>query len=339
MGGGGSYYDRDVTSSRLTSGPRGYSNAAESSFARSRANAAVLPKNRRLVSTCKSPIGYGFDETGSMGDLPKIIFDKWPMMAGELARMEYLEDPQVSLAAIGDVLSDSDPVQICDFSPIRKLDDWLSRLYLEGEGGGQHYESYEFIAYFYARLYDMENAVTPIFLFTGDESFRDQLYGAELRKHFGGEHSDVDAYTIFNELKKKFKRNVFLLHRRYSDPNLNSDITLQWEKILGKENVINLASDKAIADTTLGIFAIASGSRTLDEYIEDMQSRPLNLGGEKFKPQSLERIKEVRKSLELFASTRKPQPKEKEVASAKPTRKSNKPAGKISGRPKPDWKL
>jgi len=338
MGAGGSYYDRDVTYKGRRN-LRGFSDLAEEKISQSRVNAAVLPKSRKLYSTCKSPLVYAFDVTGSMGDLPLIIWDKMPMIAGQLMMQEYLEDPMMSLAAIGDVISDSAPVQICDFSPIRSLDEWLERLWREGGGGGQAKESYEFTAYFYSRLYDMEGAATPTLLFTGDEGFREKLTSAELQEHFGGEHESVDTARIFEELKEKFNGNVFLVHPTFTlNYGMDTDriIIAQWQELLGKERVILLESSLAIADVTLGIFALASGSRTLDEYIEDIRNRPLEMEGVKYEPQSEERILEVRRSLELLATAGKPR--------ATGRRKSTKTAGRKSGS-KPDddeeksWKL
>jgi hypothetical protein len=271
-----------------------------------------------------------------MKNLPKIIFDKMPMIAGQIVLQKYLTDPTISLAAIGDVTSDRAPLQICDFSEIRNLDSWLEKLWLEGNGGGQHFESYEFIAYYYARLYDMESAKTPIFLFTGDEAFREHLSGVQLTKHFGGQHHDVDAKTIFRELKEKFHGNVFLIHRYYQKYALNSEIVDVWEKILGKECVIKLENDLAIADVTLGLIAIASGSRTLEQYIKDMKTRPLEMGGVKYAPQSLERIEEVRKCLEFFASTRKASGKTKGKTSGT---KGGASTGATDSTGKKDWQV
>ena len=337
MGGGGSYYDRDVTA-RSKRTVRGFSDTAEERFSKSKVNPAVLPKNRKLYSTCKSPLVYAFDVTGSMGDLPLIIWDKMAMIAGQLIMQEYLEDPMMSLAAVGDVVSDNAPIQICDFSPIRSLDDWLERLWLERKGGGQAKESYEFTAYFYSRLYDMEGATTPTLLFTGDEGFREKLTSAELKEHFGGEHESVDTATIFEELKEKFNGNVFLIHPTFTlsygvDADLR--ITAQWQELLGKERVVLLESSLAIADVTLGVIALASGARTLDQYIEDIRNRPLEMEGVKYEPQSEERIAEVRRSLELLATIKEPR-----VAGRRRPKKAskNKQESKTGDNEK-NWKL
>jgi len=304
MGGGGSYYDRDVTYGGSTT-RTGYSNFAAQVTGNNNLDSSLLALNRRIVSTCKSPIVCPLDGTGSMGTLPRVLCDKWPMIAGQIAMQKYLDDAMVSLAIVGDVESDRGPIQICDFAKIRDLDPWLQKLWIEGEGGGQHFESYEFTAYFYARLYEMTGVITPMLIFTGDESFRENLSAGALRKHFGGQHQDVSAFTVFNELKEKFKGNVFLIHRYYPGYNLDSEILSQWQKALGQENVIKLRTDTAVGDIMLGVIALASGSRTLDQYIEDMKNRPLKMGKQTFKPQSKERLDEVRESLEVLALSRK----------------------------------
>lgn len=329
MGGGGSYYDRDVTYGGSTT-RTGYSDFAAQVTSQSNLDSSLLPLNRRLVSDCESPLVLLLDGTGSMGTLPRIFCDKVPMIAGQIAVQKYLDDAIVSLAIVGDVTCDRGPIQVCDFAKIRDLDPWLQKLWIEGGGGGQHFESYEFMAYFYARLYDMKNARIPMLIFTGDESFREELSAEKLRKHFGGQHQDVSSFTVFNELKEKFNGNVFLIHRYYGGYDLDAEITAQWQKALGRENVVRLKTDTAVGDIILGVIALASGSRTLDQYIEDIKNRPLKMGKLTFKPQSEERLSEVRKSLELFASTRTIR---KESKNADETKTTSSPKAK-EDRPK-----
>lgn len=304
MGGGGSYYDRDVSSGASQS-RRGYSAQAEERLSRRRVDSSVLPKNRKIKSNCQSPLVFAFDVTGSMGDLPKVIYDKMPMIAGQLAMQKYLEDSQISLAAIGDVESDSAPIQICDFSQTKFLDEWLQRLWLEGGGGGQGVESYEMTAYFYAYCYRASNAQTPIFIFTGDEGFRNSLPKAQLTDHFGGSPEGTNATSVFTELKKKFKGNVFMILPTFTSGGAHQGKHFQrWQEALGSENIILLEDKRAIADIALGLIAIAGGSRSLTEYIEDIQNRPLEMGGVKFEPQSEKRINQVKEALEPFARSR-----------------------------------
>ncbi|MBM3465694.1 MAG: hypothetical protein FJX76_26685, partial [Armatimonadetes bacterium] len=146
MGGGGTYYDRDVTDSSQRTAS-GYSDLAESRMSRSSANPAVLPRDRRISATCAGPVVYAFDVTGSMGTLPKIIYDKMPLIAGQTLELGYIPDPMMCLSAVGDAVCDSAPLQVGEFAELRGLDTWLERLWLESGGGGQAMESYELMAY------------------------------------------------------------------------------------------------------------------------------------------------------------------------------------------------
>lgn len=333
MGGGGDYYDRDVTSrSRVKSS--GYSDIAEETLSRRNLDSSLLPKNRKIVCLAKHILGIGFDETGSMGRAPKTFFDKVPMMAAQLEIQKYLNDPQVCIAGIGDILSDRGPIQICDPCRPRDLDVWLAKLWLEGNGGGQARESYEMTAYFFARMFDMPNAEIPILLIAGDEGFRDDLTAGDLEKHFGGKHEGCKAQTIFNELKEKFKGNIVHLHRRYDNSSLNEVIVKQWQDALGEERVVIMPSDDmAITDVTLGVVALASGTRTLDEYCRDMKARE----------QTDARIREVKKSLEKFAAyvaLRKPAVAGRTPVKTAGDKPEKKPAKKpATGKKNKDWKV
>lgn len=337
MGGGGTYYDREVTNSNLRT-TRGFTTVAEETFSKD-IDPMVLPKGKRLTSTSKSPLVCPFDDTGSMEGLPKILCDKWPMVVGQLTIHKYLDDPMISLAVVGD-MNDRAPIQVCDFAKPRFLDPWLQKLYLEKNGRGNGVEGYALTAYYYARLYDMKNAVTPLFIFTGDEGYEDALLGRDLEKHFGGEHKDISSAVIFKELQEKFRGNVFMIRRDCSGnygSNGNSAMQRQWEATLKKECIVPIKNDLAIGDLMLGVIALGSGARTLDAYINDVQTRPLEMGGVAYKPQSKDRVDEVRESLSAFAEFCKDRPKLREkanastngkvVKTAKPSQKTP-PAGK-----------
>ncbi len=341
MGGGGSYYDRDTTSTSRR-GSDGFSDFAESIMSKSRMDPALLPKDKIIQTKAKNTLVSPFDVTGSMDTLPKIIVDKWPMVVGQIYLNKYLEPSEtaVSLSAIGDIQSDQGPIQICDFSKLRSLDEWLSRIWCEGNGGGQAKESYEMNAYYYARMCKMPNAVTPIYACTGDEGFRENILARDLREHFGGEHKDTDAWTVWNELKKTFKGNVYLIHRTYRSPEQNAWILKQWQRALGKEHVVDLPSDLAIADVLLGIITLTSGARDLKGYLEDVKNRPLDLGGEKFEPQSPERIAEVKESLsELAAYLALRQGTRKTKVTESASKKKKNISKKNISKRKEDWEM
>lgn len=301
MGGGGSYYDRDTYRTSRTS-----SSVAEERMRQRRVNPAMDPKDRKVSTDKRSPLVIAFDVTGSMGTFPKVIYDKMPMIAGQIQLAGYLEDPAICVAAVGDVVSDQGPIQIADFDSPRKLDQWLERIWLEGNGGGQAVESYEFMAYFFAKNCEMPNAVEPILIFIGDEGFRSTLSASELKEHFGGSHEGTKAKAVFKELLEKFRGNVFLVKKPYGGGD--GEITREWQEALGKERVLPLGGDeKAIGDIVLGIVAIRTGRRTLDEFCAEMRDRvDVNTG--KPDPQSEKRINQVRAALQPLLALEPMQP-------------------------------
>jgi hypothetical protein len=297
MGGGGRYFDRDIPD-RSTLNSRGISRDTEQQMSRRNLDPAVDPRNRRLVCQAESPVCYAFDVTGSMGDKPKFIRQKGPLLAKELTDRQYLKGVEMSIAAIGDLHEgDRAPCQIGDFTAVRGLDVWMRKLWLEGGGGGNGMESYDFAAYYYAYLCEMPNAVTPVMLFTGDEGLYDSLPGSDLRRVFGGEHRDTDTAKVFRDLTAKFKGNVFLLHSYYSD---DEGVLRQWRQYVEDGRIIRLQSDRALMDVTIGVFALVSGARNLDGYCEDMRTRTNATTG-KVEPQSVERIAEVKETLSSLA--------------------------------------
>lgn len=284
MGGGGSYYDRDTTDG-YTKTARGYSADAEQLMSRSEADAGMLPTGRTITSTAQSPIVSTYDVTGSVDNLPMIITDKMPLIAGQIVQNCYLDDPEIALGAIGDPECDRASIQIGDFIKLRESDAMLKRIWRENGGGGNSVEGYEFMAYFLAKYCEMPNAVTPFCLFTADEGVRDKLDKGLLQKVFGGQHATVTTKKVFEELDAKFMGNVFMIHRYYRGGDAEA-VASFTRAGFADERIIRLPSDTAISDLTLGLIAVMSGSRTLNEYLSDMTDK-------RDKAQTQERIDEV----------------------------------------------
>ncbi|HMV43081.1 MAG TPA: hypothetical protein PKD50_11135, partial [Leptospiraceae bacterium] len=140
---GGGSYDRDVgsTSSSSDYDFSDYTDTAKKALKNTSASKQVLPLKRNLVCKNKSPIVVAIDGTGSMGNDAYIIYDKMPMFYGQILMQGYLEDPSISFAVVGDAYSDMSPIQVCDFEQGTKLDEWLEKLWIEHNGGGQSRES------------------------------------------------------------------------------------------------------------------------------------------------------------------------------------------------------
>ena len=57
----------------------------------------------------------GLDITGSMGVWSQVIYDKLPMLYGQIIMNKYLKDPSLSFCGIGDATADRAPLQVTNF--------------------------------------------------------------------------------------------------------------------------------------------------------------------------------------------------------------------------------
>lgn len=300
FGGGGSSSSRSPSRSGFS-----YSQTASQRLNESTLNASLFPEGRNLVCNAKTGIVIMLDVTGSMGDAAKTIYDKMPMFYAQIEKKKYLDDFAISFAGVGDINTDSAPLQVCDFAQGVKLDKWLEKLYLEGNGGGQGMESYELMALYYLRhaQFTHPEATKPFMFIIGDEAFYDTVSGSDVKAHFGGRASaqDLAAEKIFDDLREKY--HVFMLHIPYSctrdpsdpkgelvqsrQPAEDKAIVRKWKEIF-REDFIVVKEPKAIVDVILGCIAMAGKTRTLGQYLDDMKGRD----------QTKRRIDRVKESLQ-----------------------------------------
>ena len=184
----------------------------------------------------------------------------------------YLNDPAISFCAIGDAKCDAAPLQVTDFGQGQGLDQLLSRVWLEGGGGGNEHESYELSAYFYSKRCDITNSKLPFFFVTGDEGFWETIPSKTVKDKLGSnmEGNGMNAEKVWKELAVKY--NVFHLHKPY-DSGHDKKIVRQWKNALGKERILKMKTPKACIDVILGAIALVSKTRTMDAYINDMKER------------------------------------------------------------------
>ena len=285
---GGFSYDRDVYGSGSSCSSSGFHASIRSRQSLSRDGLCnlVLPSRQRGMS-CDAQTGVviGVDGTGSMGDAAFVLHDKLPMFWGQIEQQGYLKDFALSFAMVGDVNSDHAPLQICPFAKGAALDEWIGRLYIEGNGGGQGMESYETLAYFYARHVDFTHpkAHKPYLFLIGDESYYPEVPAGAVRDLIGDRlKTSLSAAQIFGELMEKYQ--VYMLHVRYNGGD--KAVCKDWKKILG-QNFILLKEPKAVVDVVLGIIALTAETRDLDGYLTDMRGRG----------QTAARIENVREAL------------------------------------------
>jgi hypothetical protein len=276
--GGGEFIDFDTTRKHRTHSSGAFGSVSDDTYLKvgrvNSANAALLPlvngKCRTVDCFHRYPIVCMLDVTGSMGDSVYVIYEKLGTFFLEIQKQNYLDDPAISFAAIGDCYCDRVPLQVAQFSQSMELTAYLEQLYIEHGGGGQTSESYETMLYYYSKYCELQNTEVPFLFIIGDEGFYDKVRGEHRREYFGEPlATDISAEVVFDEIKQKFAGNVFLLHLPYGS-DADEKILRQWRAMLG-ERVIHLDDPTLVIEVMLGIIAMTMNKRSMKTYLDDFR--------------------------------------------------------------------
>lgn len=175
----------------------------------------------------ETPIVVALDVTRSRGQDSKIVFDRLPKLLKQLQVHAYVPDPAISFVAVGDATAeDKAPLQVGQFEADNRLDSVLTNFWLEEGGGGTGRESYELLAFYFARrtrLHCLERAKKGFFFFLGDEAPYDEVNRQQVKAVLGHEISEnVPTEQIFRELQQRF--HVFLIFPQKPMSERQSDI-------------------------------------------------------------------------------------------------------------------
>lgn len=138
--------------------------AANEVFAQQNCHVLMNPKGLKVRESRDSDnhpnslgVAFALDVTGSMGDIPHLLARKELPTFMKLLTACGIPDPQLLFMAIGDANSDNAPLQVGQFESTAELmDQWLTRSFLEGGGGGSGEESYDLAFYVLAQHTDMD---------------------------------------------------------------------------------------------------------------------------------------------------------------------------------------
>ncbi len=185
-----------------------------------------------------TPIQLYLDHTGSMGTIPhELIKDGLPKLMSSLIE-NGVADAALMFAAVGDHKCDHCPLQVGQFeSGDAELDMWLTRVYLEGNGGGNGGESYPlawYFAAFHTATDSFEKRKKKGFVFTvGDEPFHNTYPLSAIKGIMGDTAVGEGSYTAEQLLAEAQKKNhVYHIHVLHNGASLDP----RWSTLLG-ENV------------------------------------------------------------------------------------------------------
>lgn len=179
-----------------------------------------------------TPVVVAMDVTRSRGDDTKRLYAQLPTLMERLEARGYVDGPGISFAAVGDAFSDKAPLQVGQFEGDNRLDEVLTRIWIEEGGGGTGQESYELAAWYYAATDCVQlrtgQGGKGFFFFVGDEGFYPTVCGTHRRAVLGQEAIDVDSAEAFRALQEKF--HTFLIYPGKTMEERKSDIDAEIRK-------------------------------------------------------------------------------------------------------------
>jgi hypothetical protein len=212
-----------------------------------------------------------FDGTGSMGDVPKTVQTKLAQLMNLLLRKSYLTDPQIMIGCIQDAKTDQVPFQTGQFESGIEIENDLTNLCWQGNGGGNGGESYELGLYFAARktkidCWDKRQKKGYMFII-GDEMCHKPV-PAEIERIFGDKiEGGLTVESLIAEVQERYELFYIMpnLTNHYHDATVNKF----WKKLLG-ERFLKLDDPAGVAELIATTIGVCEGQVDLEDIGSDL---------------------------------------------------------------------
>lgn len=252
-------------------------------------NKAFDPAFIKVRESCDSeanpnstPIILGLDVTGSMGFIPEYLVKQgFGPLIESIIDKHPIQDPHIMMMALGDLMSDSGPLQASQFEADIRIVEQLTQLWLEGNGGGNGWESYD-LAWLFAGLKTKTDSWDKRgkkgFLFTfGDEPPPpiNHRYGKLRLEGLMGKGVIDQEYTTLELLKLAMQRwavfHVIVEEGSHARRDLRG-VTRDWMNLFGEAdnapNLISLNDYKQMGPVVTAVLQVAEGADP-DEVIAE----------------------------------------------------------------------
>lgn len=230
-------------------------------FSKKAMHTSFEPRNVTKRESCASPehpdptsIIIACDVTGSMGQIPETLLKGGlGKLMEKMLSIGAIPDPQVMFAAIGDTQYDKAPLQVTQFESDNRIAEQLKKLFLEGGGGTNQWESYNAIWYFAARkttLDSFEKGKKGLLFTIGDELMPPTLTADHIRRFIDSEYigPDIDSKDLLREVSEKYDVFHIIVKDGYNYRNIGSQkVKNCWRNLLG-QNVLTVDNYRNIPE-------------------------------------------------------------------------------------------
>lgn len=243
---------------------------------------ALNPKNV-IRECCDSdehpetvPVILALDVTGSMGSaasaIAKQLNDIMENLYGSVKDVEFMT------MAIGDLSYDRAPIQASQFESDIRIAEQVEKIYFEGGGGGNSWESYTAAWYFglyHTKLDCWARGKKGIIITMGDEPMNPYLPKEPLIRATGDTlQGDVETRPLYEAAKEKFDiYHLGIRDRETCFSMYKEKIENTFGQLLGDHYIETTCNDlyKTIADiitkanTDIGVTTVESSVEVTDE--------------------------------------------------------------------------
>ncbi len=217
------------------------------------------------MNPLSTPIIVAIDETGSMGMLAEtLIRSGLGVLIEEIYDRKPVSDPHVMCMALGDAWSDKAPLQVTQFESDIRLADQLSKFWIEGNGGGNNFESYNLPWYFAATRTKCDAFLKRNkkgYLFTvGDEPPPPTLLAAHIKKFLGGgSQRDMLTRDVLTMASKTWEIFHIMIEEGSHYRAHPRETKRDWQELLG-QRAIALSDHTKLAELIVSIIEVQEGT-------------------------------------------------------------------------------
>lgn len=207
------------------------------------------------------------DVTGSMGMIAEtLIREGLGTLFEEIIDRAPVSDPHVMAMAIGDAeVMDAAPLQVSQFETDLTIADQLEKVYVEGGGGGNDYESYDLPMYFAANFTSIdcyEKRGKKGYLFTiGDEPAPPATRKDAVEYVFGdskGLQDNIPMKDVIESAQRMYNVYHIIVAEGYYAQTYPDSVKKSWRDVLG-QNVVVLDDYTKLAEVIVSIIEVNEG--------------------------------------------------------------------------------
>lgn len=216
-----------------------------------------------VINPNSTPIIIGSDVTASMNEVARILIQETiNTVCTGIYTHNPVPDPHIMIMAIGDVESDTAPLQMTEFESSIVLADQTKELYIEQGGGGNGGESYS-LAHVAAHLKtstdSFEKRGRKGFIFTiGDEKNHKLISKDQLTRTFGMPfESDLTAQECLDMALERYEVFHIVLTGE-GDARSDPGVLKHWQDFMG-QRVLPLSDYTKLGEVIVSTMRVVYG--------------------------------------------------------------------------------